>query len=236
MTAQTLRSGRAAILYDDALLSHADETLFSAEHWARRGALRQAAGGRGKTLIVTAPGGEWVIRHYRRGGLPARLNRDRYVWTGLERSRPWREWQLLADLYKGGLPVPQPVAARVRVAGPFYRGDLITRCIPDTHSLFHLVKESGETAVPWESVGVCIRRFHAAGVLHADLNGHNVLLDKQGGVFLIDFDRGQRRASGGHWQASNLRRLRHSLHKAARDGQLGGDSWERFLDGYREGG
>jgi len=236
MTAQTLKSGRAAILYDDALLSHADTALFSAEHWAERGALRQAAGGRGRTLIVAAPGGEWVLRHYRRGGFPARFNRDLYLWTGLEGSRPWREWRLLAELYKEGLPVPQPVAAQVRPLGPFYRGDLITRRIRDSHSLAERLAADGAERLPWAGLGRWLRRFHAAGVFHADLNAHNILLGPAGGIYLIDFDRGERRAPAVAWQEANLERLLRSLRKLSPADAAIGRGWAAFLDAYRAGG
>jgi 3-deoxy-D-manno-octulosonic acid kinase len=236
MTAQTLKSGRAAILYDDALLSHADTALFTAAHWAERGALRQAAAGRGRTLIVAAPGGEWVLRHYHRGGLPARFNRDLYLWTGLEQSRPWREWRLLAELYKEGLPVPQPVAAQVTPLGPFYRGDLITCRIPDSRSLAERFAADGAERLPWAELGRCLHRFHVAGVFHADLNAHNVLLDDAGGIYLIDFDRGVRRAPATAWQEANLGRLSRSLHKLAPSDAALGRGWTAFLDAYRAGG
>jgi 3-deoxy-D-manno-octulosonic acid kinase len=236
MTAQTLRSGRAAILYDDALLSHADAALFTAEHWAERGALRQAAAGRGRTLIVAAPGGDWVLRHYHRGGFPARFNRDLYLWTGLERSRPWREWRLLAGLYKEGLPVPQPVAAQVRPFGPFYRGDLITRRIPDSGSLAERLAADGAERIPWSELGRCLRRFHAKGVFHADLNAHNLLLDSSGGIYLIDFDRGERRVPAKAWQGANLERLSRSLRKLSGDDAAVGLGWTALLDAYHSGG
>jgi 3-deoxy-D-manno-octulosonic acid kinase len=226
MTARTLTAGRATILYDDALVSHADEALFAPP-------LRAAAvGGRGAAWIVpVADGGEWVLRHYRRGGLPAKLLTDLYLWTGLEYTRPWREWRLLAEMHALGLPVPRPVASRVARNGIGYRGDLITRRVPTTRSLAELLAPDTCASIPWQAVGACVRRFHEAGVWHADLNAHNILVDGTGGVWLIDFDRGERRSGDVGWKQGNLRRLRRSLDKLNRLG-MSSTAWSELLAGY----
>ncbi|HEY3644096.1 MAG TPA: lipopolysaccharide kinase InaA family protein, partial [Gammaproteobacteria bacterium] len=117
MTAKTVDSGTQVILYDDALLDHADAALFMPPASAAN-----AVGGRGSAWILDRGDTQWVLRHYRRGGVPGKMVRDRYVWIGLDLSRPWWEWRLLDSLYKEGLPVPQPVAARVVRRGLFYRG------------------------------------------------------------------------------------------------------------------
>ena len=226
MTVKTQESGRAVILYDDALLDHADAALFTPPPSAT-----PVAGGRGSAWVLPMAGGNAVLRHYRRGGRVAALLGDRYLWTGLAASRPWREWQLLHSLYIEGLPVPAPLAARVLRHGLFYCGDLLTRRIPATRSLAQAL---GEAELPWGSVGACIRRFHAVGVWHADLNAHNVLLDATGKVYLIDFDRGARR-TGGAWQAGNLARLKRSLDKLTA-GRLDVAAWRALLDGYRAAG
>ena len=226
MTARTLSAGRATILYDDTFLSHADEALFSPPAGAA------VVGGRGAAWIMPGGDGEWVLRHYRRGGLPAKVVADIYLWPGLERTRPWCEWRLLAELHTLGLPVPRPVAAQVVRSGLAYRGDLITRRIPDTRTLAELVTRAVDT-VPWKTVGTCLRRFHAAGVWHADLNAHNILVDEAAVVWLIDFDRGERRTRQDGWEQGNLARLQRSLRKlGVADASLR-QGWAALLDGYR---
>lgn len=227
MTARTLSAGRATILYDDTLVSHADKALFAPPVRAA------AAGGRGTAWIVPgADGGEWVLRHYRRGGLPAKLIEDTYLWTGLGYTRPWCEWHLLAELHALGLPVPRPVAARVMRSGIGYRGDLITRRVPDARSLAELLAAGNTVAIPWPAIGACIRRFHEAGVWHADLNAHNILVDGTGGVWLIDFDRGERRSGDAAWKQENLARLKRSLHKSDPAEAVIAQGWAALLDAY----
>lgn len=233
MAEHTVTTKRGFILYDDALTRHAQEDLFSPRHWGRQEALRGTAGGRGQTWIVQSDNGEWVLRHYRRGGLVARFIDDYYLWTGLEHTRPWREWRLLDSLYKEGFPVPQPVAAQVVRYGPWYRGDLITRLIPNARSLASALHESSIESLPWHDIGTCIRRFHDAGVYHADLNAHNILLDSNNKVYLIDFDRGERRSPGVLWQEANLGRLLRSLRKFIAPSVIESSAWNGFLNGYQ---
>jgi 3-deoxy-D-manno-octulosonic acid kinase len=224
MTAKTERTGDGVILYDDALLDHADPGLFEPPPSADA-----AVGGRGAAWMLRHGKDEWVLRHYRRGGVPGRFVRDRYVWIGLDTSRPWWEWRLLDSLYKEGLPVPQPVAARVQRTGFLYRGDLITRRIPAAHSLAERLTSGGEA--PWAAVGRCLRRFHDAGVCHADLNAHNILLDEAGRTYVIDFDRGTRRGEGA-WRGANLARLKRSLDKLGGDVGFNLKAWSALLEGY----
>lgn len=224
MTERTQAAGRGAILYDDALLDHADDALFVPPPSAV-----SAAGGRGRAFILPRGDGEWVLRHYRRGGHAARFLGDLYLWNGLAASRPWREWRLLASLYKEGLPVPRPVAARVSRQGLFYRGDLVTRRIPGARSLAELL--GGTSDIPWGAVGRTLRRFHDANVWHADLNAHNIVLDARGNVHLLDFDRGERRAAAAGWKMANLLRLKRSLDKLSR-GRVHRELWSALLDGY----
>src|SRR5690606_12671356 len=85
-----------AILYDRTILDQISGASFAAASWqcARPvgGALR--SGGRGNTLIVGDGTKEFVLRHYRRGGLQGRVNRDLYLWLGEERTRSFAEWRL----------------------------------------------------------------------------------------------------------------------------------------------
>lgn len=213
MATKVHKSRRGIILYDDALLSQVHHGLFSMTYWQRRDAVTGLAAGRGETWMISAPQGEWVVRHYRRGGMVGKFVSDQYCWLGMHQTRPWREWHLLHDLHAKGLPVPGVVAARVVRHGVSYSGDLITERIPDAESLASRLRRLGPGSIDWQAVGACIGRFHQAGAFHADLNAHNVMLNT-GGIYLIDFDRGRLRAAG-NWQQKNLKRFKRSLYKVA---------------------
>ena len=71
-----------------------------------------------------------VLRHFHRGGLVGRLNRDLYLRVGAPRCRAFREFDLLADMHVQGLPVPLPVAARYVPFGPFTARTLSLNAFP----------------------------------------------------------------------------------------------------------
>jgi 3-deoxy-D-manno-octulosonic acid kinase len=182
---------------------------FESRYWIARGALLGNPAGRGGATLFEHAGRRFVLRHYRRGGLAARISNDRYLWLGEERARPVAEIQLTLKMHAAGLPVPAPLAARYEHEGISYRADIITEYLPDTRSLAECLQQ-GELGLPaWTAIGRCIRRFHDYGLCHVDLNAHNILL-RGDEVFLVDFDRCSRR-NPGLWRDANLARLRRSL-------------------------
>jgi tRNA A-37 threonylcarbamoyl transferase component Bud32 len=149
--------------------------------------------------------------------------------------RAFVEWRLLQYLSERGLSVPKPVAARYQRTGVAYRCDLITERIVDAQSLSAALTSAPVAESIWRAVGAAIARFHRHGVDHADLNAHNILLDGNQGVTLIDFDRGRLRAPGA-WTARNLQRLRRSLEKISRSlpaGRFTPAVWRQVSAGYQ---
>ncbi len=229
MQAQIQSTPDGAIVFDpDAIAqAHFDPDWFEPEHWRARAPVHATAGGRGGTMFIDAPFGQCALRHYRRGGMAARVLADRYLWAGPERTRSFAEFRLLQSLRGKGLHVPLPVAARYRRGGAYYRADIITRRIERAVTLAELLAQGGIDSAVAARVGAEIARFHEAGAYHVDLNAHNVLLT-DAAVWLIDFDRGDLRAPGCGWQRANLARLQRSLRKlgAVRGGE---DVFERGL-------
>jgi 3-deoxy-D-manno-octulosonic acid kinase len=212
-----------------------EEPLFDPQFWAARSELTPVSGGRGAAWFVGAGERQWVLRHYRRGGAVALVNLDRYLWTGEAHVRAFAEWRLLADLVRLELPVPKPVAAWYRRRGPSYRCDLLTERIAAAQSLSQALAGAALSEHTWRRVGGTIARFHKAGVDHADLNAHNILLSGHDSVSLIDFDRG-RFKDYGSFAARNLDRLQRSLRKIAPQlppGRYAPAAWEWLLEGYQ---
>ncbi|QKT03221.1 3-deoxy-D-manno-octulosonic acid kinase [Ectothiorhodospiraceae bacterium 2226] len=233
MKPRYLQVENAHILYDAARLEHAAPSLFEPHAWQAQGGATSEARGRGSVSFVRDVERVYVLRHYRRGGLFGPLLGDHYLWTGLARTRAWREFQLLAEMYRAGLPVPRPVAAQVVRAGLRYRADLLTEAIAEARPLADLWRLDAVPDEAWPRIGACLRRFHRSGIYHADLNAHNVLLAGDQ-VYVLDFDRGRRRPPGA-WQARNLQRLQRSLRKLAPSDVEGRLSrpWQALLAGYR---
>ncbi len=222
------------ILYDSSVLAKPSAEIFDPGRLEAQGLLVGRALGRGEAHFFRYQGRQWVLRHYRRGGLIAKLLHDQFAGWRLEGSRSWAEWRLIADLYAKGLPVPRPVAAGVRRRFGVYRADLVTERIANTQTLGRLLQKAPLPAEIWSEIGACVRRFHEHGVYHADLNANNILLDDQFQVYLIDFDRGRLRRPGG-WQKSNVDRLERSLHKLKRisaNFHFDGENWQSLMQGY----
>ena len=94
---------------------------------------------------------------------------------------------------------------------------------------------AAESAATWVSIGQLIARFHAAGICHADLNAHNIQIDSNNRLYLLDFDRGRVMESPGGWMQRNLDRLHRSLMKLLDQGAIrfSEDDWASLLEGYR---
>ena len=231
-----VRTARGAMLYDASRGGQPQERFFDRGHWRSLGAIEETAGGRGTVAFVRHGEQRWVLRHYRRGGLVARILDDGYLYTGADRTRAFREWRLLLRLRAANLPVPSPVAARYTRSGLLYRADLITDELPTRRTLAQALAAAPLDAPAWRAIGTCIGRLHAAGVHHADLNAHNVLVGPDDDVYVLDFDRGRIRPRGA-WERAVCERLQRSLLKVTAilpAGRFDDAAWREFLRGCAE--
>jgi 3-deoxy-D-manno-octulosonic acid kinase len=237
---QYLRSERSGILYDASILRNPQDEMFSIAYWRARNALTETDGGRGSIAVLHGEQGDWVLRHYKRGGWAAKISTDKYLWTGAERTRCFREWRLLAELWRRGLPVPRPVGARFVRRGLMYQADLITERLANAQTLADAICLGSLAQEEWRAVGRTVAAFHANGAHHRDLNARNILFAQaQGGrrVYLLDFDRGSLEARGA-WEHAVLARLRRSLDKLKRQrpqARFDELAWAWLLEGYRAG-
>jgi 3-deoxy-D-manno-octulosonic acid kinase len=201
-------------------------------------AAKEKVAGRGAVVFFQHENHALVLRHYHRGGLPARFSPDKYFWTGLERTRAWREYNLLKFIQSCDLPAPRVYAARIKKRGLFYTGDIITHRIKGTDSLGERLATERLSKSNFERIGATIGRFHNNMIDHVDLNADNLLLDENYRVYLIDFDRCRiRRAGNVDWRQDNLQRLRRSLDKKRKGADTFNFSdadWASLCAGYRK--
>lgn len=187
MSEQQFRAPSLRILYDPQRVTAVSPEWLDPGFWRLRGGVTAELGGRGQALQLDTPAGPAVLRRYLRGGMVARVSHDRYFFTGYSRSRAFIEWSALSRLLEQGLPVPRPLMASCERRGPYYRAGILTELIPGARSLADAAGVLGED--DWHRLGAMLQRFFAAGMVHADLNAHNILLDAAGRWYLIDFDR-----------------------------------------------
>ena len=230
------KTADGALIYDPSVITGVTEKTFSARAWktVRPVDDRLKSGGRGYTLILGDGHEEYVLRHYRRGGLIGRLVRDTFVWLGEDVTRAFAEWRILHQLARMGLPVPKPAVARYCRKGPFYTADIITVRIRDIRPLSVRLADGAGGEAFWRGVGAGICRFHDSGVRHADLSAHNIQIDDDGAFWLLDFDRAKLMDQGA-WRQRNLARLHRSLQKIRRMDpaiRYAEPDWEHCLAGY----
>ena len=211
---QRLEVDRGAILFDPERVDDPGWELFDCRRWQARGALQAHNGGRGSIHFIEDRGRHWALRHYLRGGVVARLVHERFLFLGEDRTRSFLELRLLASLLQKALPVPTPVAAGYRRGFCTYVAELITERLVGAASLTEMLRAGRMNKSRWAAIGRCLRRFHDAGVQHADLNAGNIMLGQAGEVWVLDFDRGHLREPGA-WRESVLDRMARSLAKIA---------------------
>ena len=216
---------------------------FESDYWASQERVVGQSSGRNITwfvrpeessLIAESQARDWVLRHYYRGGMIAKVSRDKFFYTGIFRTRPYLEMQLLLEMQRLGLPVPICVAARVSKRGFSYSADLLMEKL-EAEDLVKCLKSGQLSKTQWQSIGKVVALFHRQGIYHADLNAHNIMIDHQQKIWLIDFDRCQMRKPDSHWQQQNISRLKRSLVKEkGLDSSLNYDDqcWHWLTDGY----
>ena len=227
------RKNKVYIVYDDDLLSGNIEDCFSADYWQRQNRIIGSAQGRGTTWFVQLDRLQGALRHYRRGGLFGKIISDHYLFNGWQKTRSIQEFYLLDKLNHAGVNVPRPIAARVKKAVLSYQADLLSEKIPDARDLVDILQHRSLSAKEYQAIGLQIKKMHDVQVNHTDLNIHNILLDKAGKVWLIDFDKCYQH-SGDSWKKSNLERLLRSFNKELKKRSIKWQAadWQELVRGY----
>ena len=227
--------GNSVLLYADNLLPDVCVEMFDAVYWQKQDKVIGQATGRGTTFFFRENGHDFVLRHYRRGGLVGKVVKDYYFFSGLKTTRAYLEMHLLNTMHAKQLPVPLAVAARIVRRGLFYRADIILQKIPQATDIFNILMKKTVSVIIWHKIGAAIRQLHEQQIYHHDLNIHNIMLGKDDKVWLIDFDKCRQREGEG-WKADNLKRLQRSLSKELAkhpDFCWKEQEWQLCLDGYQ---
>ncbi len=209
---KTVKNNNTTYWFDESLLKEPIEKVFDPQYWQDNSRVIGSAQGRGTTWFVETQTIEGALRHYRRGGLFGKLVKDQYWFSSWDKTRSYQEFQLLQTLIKAGVNVPRPIAAQATKIGLYYKADLLSEKIPNARDLVSILQEKVLPESMYRKIGKEIRKMHQAQVNHTDLNIHNILIDNQEKVWIIDFDKCSKQA-GDNWKQSNLDRLKRSFHK-----------------------
>lgn len=212
------------------------QQLLDCKTFAESDRLLGSSTGRGTTWFLNTEqelGVNSVRRHYYRGGLFSKIIKDRYFFLSLNATRAAQEFDLLNKMAQWQLPVPRPIAFKIDRCCGFYQADILLEKIADTQDLSHVLQHNALDTKQYQQIGKLIQQLHDHQVHHSDLNIHNILLDRNGKFWLIDFDKCQIQ-QGDEWKSQNLARLLRSFHKEQiRLGILFDDeNWQALLKGY----
>ncbi|SBS30659.1 3-deoxy-D-manno-octulosonic acid kinase [Marinomonas spartinae] len=213
-----------------------DTNWFTPDYWKKQGALAGTAQGRGAVWFILSNYGHFVMRRYRRGGLVAKFNKSYFLFSGLKNTRPWLELSLLETMQDMGLPIPRPIGGIYSVKKGYYKATLITETINCARDLFDILKDGFSSEIDWHDIGRVIRQFHDHGIHHSDLNCHNIMIDDNKKVWLIDFDKCDQRPINEEWPQKNLDRLKRSINKESKKHThftVSDEQWHDLLEGYR---
>lgn len=238
MNYSVTKDGSHTIIQNSAFSYVTNKQWFDSDYWHKADAITGHAKGRATTWFFKFQQHEFVLRHYYRGGLIGKVVKDVYMGKELKDSRAYKEFKLLQYISTLHLPAPKPLAAHVvKKASYFYQADLITERIPNTKDLHKYLTKYLLTSDVWEQIGRVIAQFHNHGIYHDDLNIHNILIDNEKNIWLIDFDKGEVKAPAPDWQRENLSRLLRSFKKEKHlnmDLNWKRNDWNQLMSGYEQ--
>lgn len=189
------------------------KNLFSLEYIKKHASNLCFKGGRGQTALFSLDNQDLVLRRYLRGGLWGKLMGDKFYRFAGDAHRAVDELKLLDKLLALNLPVPEPVIAREEAKGLFLYNSIIIKQIKDSRDLSFIINHRALSQEEFLSIGETLNRFFAAGLLHTDLNIRNILIDKNGKVYLIDFDKCKLTSLSAADKEAMLSRLLRSFNK-----------------------
>lgn len=232
---ETLQLPNERIWFDKELLNVPAEFSCEAPYWYVQDKVVGTAKGRGTTWFVQLDGLQGALRHYRRGGLFGKLVKDSYLFKSWESTRSYQEYMLLKNLRESAVNVPRPIAARVKKTGFSYRADLLSERVPNAKDLVAVLETETLQEEIYIAIGKQIKKLHQAQVNHTDLNIHNILLDDQNRVWIIDFDKCYQQ-DGNDWKTGNLDRLKRSFHKEVERFSIKWQEsdWKALRKGYEQ--
>ena len=167
-------------------------------------------GGRQSVVLTTLGAiGPVVVKPYARGGLVRHIVHRTYInWP---RSRAEKEFHWLKTVRRLGIRTPQPIAFanHGRFLGQCW---LITMAITGQQSLAHTAGQPNQGAI-YQQVKAQIEVLIRHGIWHQDLHPGNILVDQDGQVYIIDFDKARHLTNRRLLKWCYIRRWRRAVAK-----------------------
>lgn len=172
--------------------------------------------GRGHVQVVLVGGKRLFVRKYIHGGLLRGVLRD--LFFSEERGK--REMEMFRYAKEKGLPVPSALCLLVQKVLMLRRIFIVQEYIEDSEDLVDYLKrvKGLERARVIRRVGLVLSKLHSEGILLRDLHLRNILVGRDGKVWLVDFDRAERKRVSREDVKKVLLRLERYVEKLERRG------------------
>lgn len=135
--------------------------------------------------------GSVVVKHYARGGILGRILSTLHLRlsSGL---RARREFEFLEKARELGIKAPQPLVYAWS-GSLVYRNWLVTKEIEGAMTLAELsINDEKRARAAIDQVLVQLNILIENGIFHVDLHPGNVLVDREGTAYLLDFDKARK--------------------------------------------
>lgn len=152
--------------------------------------LNPPLGGRGAVSRASIDGiGSVAVKQYHRGGWIRHVVKNKYLkWGG---TRGLKEFEILQTVRNLGINAPEPLVWVCR-GNLVYSAWLVMRHITESQTLAHLSRENEDLAGrAMKSTVAQMMTLVQNRILHVDLHPGNVIVDPEGKVYLLDFDKGR---------------------------------------------
>ena len=202
--------------------------------------LDESAAGMGRGAIFFLSGGNLpypiVVRQYRHGGLLRFLSGARFFSP----RRFLSELKLHTQVQRLNISVPQAlgvIVVKQRPKSIFVNGYYVTRRLQECVGLAEFLETAGAAGrlqISYD-IGVGLRKLHEQGIFYTDLHVKNILVEPQGKVCFIDFDKAKQYNAplSGSRRRANLYRFIRSVKKYLdRGGKLTDSDRAAFLLAY----
>ena len=112
--------------FNEEITFHVDDNIFNVHSANYAYQFKAKKIGRGEVYFIDCNNNKLVLKEYNRGGLIRYFTKNKYLYLGLKRTRPFKEFLMLKRMHELELPVPRPVSIKLSISGFYYTGKIIT--------------------------------------------------------------------------------------------------------------